>query len=74
MMRFDYDCRVKYVYQYEWYEVEIDGFTIYVCGATLDETDALALATMYRSNFDLEVIFGDSITVDYTNNVISYNE
>lgn len=70
----NYDCWVRYVPQFEWYEVEIDCFTIFVRGEALDKADAFALATMYRSNFDLEVIFGDSITVDYTNNIIYYNE
>ena len=70
-MWINYDGKVKYDTSLEWYEVEINGSTVYVRGSTLDEDDAFALAAMYHSGFDLEIIM-DEITVDYTNDIIVY--
>ena len=70
-MWINYDGKVKYDTSLEWYEVEINGSTVYVRGSTLDEDDAFALAAMYHSGFDLEIIM-DEITVDYANDIITY--
>lgn len=70
-MWINYDGKVKYNTSLEWYEVEINGSTVYVRGSALDEDDAFALAAMYHSGFDLEIIM-DEITVDYTNDIIVY--
>ena len=70
-MWINYDGKVKYDTSLEWYEVEINGSTVYVRGSTLDEDDAFALAAMYHSGFDLEIIM-DEITVDYANDIIVY--
>ena len=68
-----YDGQVKYNTFQEWYEVEINGRTVFVHGSPLDENDAFALAAMYLSNFDLELFF-DGIKIDYLNDFITYEE
>lgn len=70
-MWINYDGKVKYDTALDWYEVEINGSTVYVRGSTLDEDDAFALAAMYHSGFDLEVIMTE-ITIDYINDIITY--
>ena len=66
-----YDGKVKYDTAKEWYEVEINGSTVFVHGSTLDEDDAFALAALYHSGFDLELILCE-VEIDYTNDVIIY--
>lgn len=70
-MWINYDGKVKYDTTLEWYEVEINGSTVYVRGSTLDEDDAFALAAMYHSGFSLENIMTE-IIVDYANDIITY--
>ena len=43
-----YDGKVKYNTAKDWYEVEINGSTMFVCGSTLDEDDAV---TEYEAKF-----------------------
>ena len=69
-----YEGKVKYDTVHEWYEVDINGSTVFVRDSTLDEDDAFALAAMYHSCFDLEVLFGEDIEIDYLNSVITYKE
>ena len=69
-MWIEYDGKVRYDTTQEWYEVEINGATVFVRGSTLDEDDAFALAAMYHSNFSLEVIF-EELEVDYLNDIIT---
>ena len=63
--------RVKYSTTHEWYEVEIDGCTAFVRGASLDEKQAFAIVALYFSDFDIENIFSE-IQVDYEHDVITY--